>query len=149
MERRRPLGGALSFDGTDDWVTVADASALDLTTGMTLEAWVNPTNLSGWRSVLIKEAALPAGLVYSLYANDNIPRPATTIYVGGDRSSPGNAPVPLNTWTHLTATYDGARLRLFVNGAEVSNQAVSGSMANSTGALRIGGNAVWGESLLG
>jgi len=43
------FGGALSFDGTDDWVTVADAAGLDLTTGMTLEAWVNPTALRGWR----------------------------------------------------------------------------------------------------
>ena len=37
------FGGALSFDGTNDWVTVADAAALDLTTGMTLMAWVYPT----------------------------------------------------------------------------------------------------------
>ena len=29
-------GGALSFDGIDDWVTVADAADLDLTNGMTL-----------------------------------------------------------------------------------------------------------------
>ena len=31
-------GGALSFDGVDDMVTVADAASLDLTSGMTLEA---------------------------------------------------------------------------------------------------------------
>ena len=37
------FGGALSFDGINDWVTVADADSLDLTTGMTLEAWVRPT----------------------------------------------------------------------------------------------------------
>ena len=36
------FGNALSFNGTNAWVTVADANALDLTTGMTLEAWVNP-----------------------------------------------------------------------------------------------------------
>ena len=35
-------GGALSFDGVNDWVTVADAASLDLTTGMTVEAWVRP-----------------------------------------------------------------------------------------------------------
>ena len=36
---------ALPFDGVDDWVTVTDttASPLDLSTGMTIEAWVNPT----------------------------------------------------------------------------------------------------------
>ncbi len=143
------FGGALSFDGIDDWVTVADAAALDLTTGMTLEAWVNPTALSGWRSVLIKEAALPAGLVYSIYANDNVPRPAATIYVAGDRSAAGTQPIPTGAWTHLASTYDGTRLRLYVNGVEVSSLAVNGSMANSPSPLRIGGNAIWGEHFAG
>ena len=36
------FGRALSFDGVDDWVTVADSASLDLTSGMTLEAWVRP-----------------------------------------------------------------------------------------------------------
>src|SRR5438034_7600143 len=49
------FGSALVFDGVDDWVTVADAAALDLITGMTLEAWVYPTALGGWRSAVLKE----------------------------------------------------------------------------------------------
>src|SRR5262249_49077787 len=36
-------GRALSFDGTSARVTVPDAASLHLTTGMTLEAWVNPS----------------------------------------------------------------------------------------------------------
>ena len=41
--RAGKYGGALTFDGVNDLVTVADAASLDLTTGMTLEAWVRPT----------------------------------------------------------------------------------------------------------
>ena len=33
-------GTALSFDGINDIATVPDSASLDLTTGMTLEAWV-------------------------------------------------------------------------------------------------------------
>ena len=36
-------GGALTFDGVNDLITVPDANSLDLTNGMTLEAWVRPT----------------------------------------------------------------------------------------------------------
>src|SRR5207248_1020612 len=45
-------GDALSFNGTNSWVTVADSAALDLTTTMTLEAWVYPTAINGWECVL-------------------------------------------------------------------------------------------------
>src|SRR5207302_7234735 len=36
------FGSALSFNGTNAKVSIPDAASLELTTGMTLEAWVNP-----------------------------------------------------------------------------------------------------------
>ena len=35
-------GNALVFNGTNSWVMINDSVSLNLTTGMTLEAWVNP-----------------------------------------------------------------------------------------------------------
>ena len=88
-------GSALSFDGVNDWVTVNDANDLDLTNGMTLEAWVRPTALSGWNSVVMKEHGTDT-LAYSLYANDDGPYPAVTIRVGViNQTAPGAAPLPL------------------------------------------------------
>jgi hypothetical protein len=137
------FGGALSFDGANDWVTVLDADSLDLTDGMTLEAWVDPTVLSGWRTVIMKE--VPGELAYTLYAHDNAPRPAGLVRVGGSLDVKGSSALPLNTWTHLALTYDGAFLRLYENGIEVGARSVSGNMATSSQPLRIGGNSVWGE----
>ncbi len=143
-------GRALSFDGVNDSVAVPDAASLDLTTGMTLEAWVFPTTAgTSWRTVLLKES--PGFFVYGLYANEGTTRPSAHIVVGGaDLDVRGAASsVPLNAWTHLAATYDGTTLRLFVNGVQVATRAVTGSMANSTGLLKIGGNAIWSEWLGG
>src|ERR1041384_7419120 len=51
------FGNALSFNGSTNWVTVNDSDSLDLSTGMTLEAWVFPTLATGnWTTVLLKEA---------------------------------------------------------------------------------------------
>src|SRR5205085_1839255 len=57
----------------------------------------------------------------------------------------GSSGVPLNTWTHLAATYDGNVLALYVNGTQVATQIVAGAITTTTGALRIGGNNIWGE----
>ena len=42
-------------------------------------------------------------------------------------------------------TYDGAALRVYRNGAQAAAVARTGAIQTSTGALRIGGNLIWGE----
>ena len=61
------FGNALSFNGSTSVVSVADSNTLDLTNGMTLEAWVQPTTLNNWHTVIFKER--PGYYSYALYAN--------------------------------------------------------------------------------
>jgi hypothetical protein len=141
------FGSALVFDGINDWVTVPDAPAPDLTTGMTLEAWIYPTTSSGWRTALMKERT--GGLVYAIYAGQNVNRPGAYLRTGSDQSANGTAALPVNVSTHVASTYDGTTLRVFVNGTQVATRAVTGSLAASGDPLRFGGNAIWGEWFTG
>jgi PKD repeat protein len=147
------FGSALSFDGVNDWVTIADKNDLDFTTAMTAEAWVYPTANGGgsWRNVLIKERS--GGEVYNVYANADTNAPTAYVVRSANPSmaldARGTSQLPLNTWTHVAMTFDNATLRLYVNGVQVGTRAVAGPLLTSTGVLRLGGNGPWGEYFAG
>jgi hypothetical protein len=135
-------GNALSFDGVNDWVTVNPSATLDLSTGMTIEAWVRPSSSSGWRTILYKERAAE-GLSWALYSSDDSAPPAVYAARTGSLWShaTGSSMLPLNAWRHVVGTYDGTTLRLYVNGSLVRSVALGGAMLVGDGPLRIGGNA--------
>jgi glucose/arabinose dehydrogenase/PKD repeat protein len=135
--------GALSFNGGNARVTVNDSASLDLTTEMTLEAWVFPTASSDWRDVVYK-----ADDVYYLESSSPGGSPGTGGTFG---ASPliGPSVLPTNVWSHLAATFDGGTLKLYVNGAQVAGRAQGGTIATSNLALTIGGDALYGQSFQG
>jgi hypothetical protein len=91
--------------------------------------------------------------VYNLYANADTNAPTAYVVRAADPGTAfdarGTSQLPLNTWTHLAVTFDNSTLRIFVNGAQVGTRAVTGPLLTSTGALRIGGNSIWGEFFAG
>ncbi len=117
-------GKALVFNGTNAVVTVNDSASLRLTSAVTLEAWVNPSaSVGGWRDVIYKgndnyylEGSSDNGGVLA----------AGGTFAGANANLYGPGALPINAWSHIAATYDGAALRLYVNGALVSSQSVDG-----------------------
>lgn len=145
-------GKALAFDGSNDYVSVADSSSLDLTNRMTLEAWVRPTANSGWRTVMLKENGNE--LAYGLYARENTNRASGWLRINPSSSSQSVATstqnaLPLNAWSHLALTYDGSVMRIYVNGVQRATKNMSGNMFTSSGPLKFGGNAIWSEYFAG
>ena len=142
-------GGALLFDGSNDRVRVSDSNSLDLKTAATFEAWVFPTAApSGWRTILQKEVD-----AYFFTASGGGPgnRPASGGTFNGACCTfvSSTSALPVNTWTHVAATYDGTRIRFYVGGALVASQAATGSYQVNASPLWIGGNAVYGEHFKG
>jgi hypothetical protein len=141
------FGPALAFNGLDNWVTVNATSLLDLTTGMTLEAWVFPTITTGTRDIVLKEGVTVD--IYNLYARNWRGLPESNVFVNGVNRVAEGPVLSAHVWTHVAGTYDGTMLRLYLNGVEAASTAISGPIAPSMGPVRIGGNSIWGEYFQG
>ena len=132
---------ALIFDGVNDYVDIAHHTTMDLTTALTMEAYIYPTAATGvWRVI----GGLYNGGQGGYYMAVNFTQgPGFSAWFGvtcGWKYS--NQLPPLNKWTHVAATFDGTNARLFIDGAKVHQSACNGNggqLGASTSPMHIGG----------
>jgi hypothetical protein len=120
------------MDGIDDHISIPWVNTSG--SAITLSAWVkNSSFASGVDQSFISKAVdltedsgfwtlgLTSNGQNRLQFDLRADRATTTL-----TASSGN--LPLNTWYHVAATYDGITMRVFLNGSEVGAVAKSGSM---------------------
>ena len=101
-------GQSFSFDGTDDYLQVPDSASLDLTSQITIDAWINPAAL-GRRVVDKITAGASDGYLLDIW-------PGNVRFIVGNQGVNGSTPLTSGAWTHIAATYDGSQMRVYVNG---------------------------------
>jgi hypothetical protein len=142
------FGGALSFNGSNAQVVINDAASLHLTTGVTLEAWVNPSSApAGWQDVIYK--ALDNYYLEAGSTNSNKPGAGVLLTSSAEPLAYGTAQLAASTWTHMAMTYDGTTIKMYVNGVLASSTVQSGTITTSTNALQIGGDTTYGQYFKG
>ncbi len=136
-------GQGLYFNGTNSLVFIDHTAALAATTGLTIEAWVNPaTPSTTWRPIVFKpyDATRVSYVLQGSSAPSGVP--SLGISVSPSNLS-GTSNLPVNAWSHLAATYDGTNMRLYVNGVLVGSREQTGPIITSNEPLTIGGSALF------
>jgi hypothetical protein len=139
-------GQALSFSG-NSFVTVPDSATLSLTpgTGVTLEAWVYPTQSPLWSDVVYKYND-----IYYLDTNNGKPATNGTYAMGHPSPLVGPTALQLSTWSHIAGTYDGSMLRVYKDGVQVNSKTVAlGNVKTSNFPLTLGGDSGNGQYFVG
>ncbi len=143
------IGQALSFDGSNDYITMGDINALDGVTAMTASAWVKtPSGMSAERHIVDKAActgATDSGTFELWHALNDEGKPSFTFYKNGgspnDYRATSSVEMDDDQWHLVTGTYDGAALKIYVDGVETGSTAVASVTSPSTSyAVQIGGN---------
>lgn len=142
---------AAAFDGKTSALAVSGAPDYAGIQPYTLELWARPHTIdSTFRFLLSREQTTSAG------------RQGTGIWlsstgVGFERWTNGvastvhyTAGLPVGTWSHVTATYDGSIMRLYVNGSQVGSRESTAPLLAQPGPTEIGAGAgghagFWGD----
>jgi|694.fasta_scaffold129167_2 hypothetical protein len=123
----------LDFDGINDYVSVNSASGLNITSNISLSAWVF-RNSSGKYDCIIGKDNYASNNGYSLwiYNDDKL-----TLRFGNSRIYKSIASIPSGVWVHLAGTFDGTNARLYINGTLDSSYPASSPSSNN-GLLYLG-----------
>jgi len=144
------IGQALNFDGADDNVSMGDV--LDLIgSPLSISVWVNPRSTPNAAGIVDKlgtggnNRLIMGGsgtIAFGIRNADSVYESVTT-----------TVPVPLNSWTHLVATYDNVNTgKIYFNGSlDITKSNFTVSRGNVGYSLRFGysnNNAVYFPGLI-
>jgi hypothetical protein len=145
-------GYACDFDGVDDYIEVAEYSAIDFerTDSFSISQWVKLDDVSGTTFLVAKSEANFKGFNTFLNGDDARFSLINSIAGGNMIIIESNIPLEIGKWYHLAFTYDGSSTatgtKIYINGVNddsIINDALSSSILNNEN-LAIGADIIQG-----
>lgn len=141
---------AYSFNGTSDYITVADNSTLRLSnTDYSISVWVYETSRTSTQEAIISKRDTGSNNGYLLNIEGNTqPSPGLTnlIVSGGfDPRAYSATVVPLNVWKHIVVTYQlsSQTVKTYIDGIlDNTTNGIPSPNSATTIAMKIGADAI-------
>ena len=125
------FGGALEFDGVDDYVNCGNNDSLDMTDELTISAWIKRPDFSTHGVIVGKNNGNAVTAGYGLFSyKEGL---EFTFYSQGWRRTTPRFPVTANQWHHVAGTFNGNILYLYVDGEQRASLAYNGDITAAAG----------------
>jgi hypothetical protein len=145
-------GGSGYWDGTGDYLTVADNAALDMgSSNFTIEGWIFPTvSSSGSVGIFSKRANSGTTAGVLLYYDGAGLTPSLLIESGGSWviNQASSIAFTANQWNHFAAVRNGSSFVLYINGTSGATGTSAGSITDNSAAFAIGAWAADGTGII-
>ncbi|MDD5596995.1 MAG: LamG domain-containing protein [Victivallaceae bacterium] len=133
------LGIALEFDGLDDYADCGNIKDLDDLDAFTISMWIKPyKNKIGNMRILAKgdkSSGIPDGYRFSIYLNNDV---LHFVVSNGVKKTTVKAPVKINNFQQIIASYDGSKVKLYIDGKLQEQKPLTGKIPYSPKGLYIG-----------
>jgi hypothetical protein len=135
--------GAILFNGTNAYFSIADAAWMDVTTAVSWEAWINTTATTD-QAIIARSDGNTTNSAFVFYLENGVlalalvASGAFAFYISAANVNDG---LP----HHVCATFDGANIKLYVDSVRVLKTARTAAVNNGNLAIRIGANNVTGD----
>ncbi len=144
-------GGCLGFNGVNGYVNVDNATSLNITNAITIEAWIKTSTATDDHDIVQKWAA--AGQYsYKFYQSGTQLR--FSISTDGTVEKAANTDnnfFSVGNWTHTVVTYNGSTWIAYKNGQPFQTYgSITGTMFTGTSPVIIGpgANGLWDEPFI-
>jgi hypothetical protein len=125
--------GVQAGDATD--FTGALTADVKLPPTYTIEAWINPTELSDlWQRIALNWSGTADNSYHFSIRNNGGFANAVSLYHGesdGGQPNANGGTVALNQWQHIAGVADGTTLRVYLNGEQVATAPYDGTIHTS------------------
>jgi hypothetical protein len=128
------LGGALEFDGTDDYIEVPDNESLHLWERFTLAAWIYQVESSSSRII----DKIGAGTANGPHLDTH---PGTKLRSCSGTCISTTTDHTLDEWHHVAVTFDEGYVKLYVDGYIEAEGSAPSPLAGNSLPLRIGADS--------
>lgn len=130
---------ALNFDGENDFVSIPHNNSLNPATGLTVEAWIYPTDaVTPSQSVIGKSSAQQQGYIFPR-TDDGWRSFSFYVHLEGIGWNIISATYPsVNEWHHVAATYDGFVMKIYLDGELKATKEIVGTLSSNLNPVTIG-----------
>lgn len=124
---------AFNLNGSNAYVQASNAPNLQISSQITLDAWINPTATGGRVIDKISAGGSDGYMLDTLAGKIRL--------IIGPNSTSGATTIPTGSFTHVAGTFDGTTLRVYFNGVLDGSVVAAGAIPTNALPLRIGADS--------
>ena len=146
---------ALTFNGTTDYITIADHADFNFSTALTVVCWVNLTDLVSRQIFVSKSNHLTTEMEWSFrteFSGKVQVRFGTATGVTGPAEQTDDVVLTAGVWHHVAFTYSAGIVIIYIDGFAVDSTTIDGtivtSLNNETADIQVGVESAGGFNFL-